>query len=125
MTDFCYDEAMKKAEKEIIQFAAIHGITYVDEHVPSSFPTHWHSAGEFMVIRRDGCRYRIGDTVYTAKSGDIIMIWPCELHEVLHVPEDGSEFIQFSSNLIESSTDLTSASGFLYACPQPNAARHP
>lgn len=116
MTVFCYHIIMKTPSKEIIQFAAIHGITYVDENVPSAFPTHWHSAGEFMVIRKDGCRYRIGDTVYTAKSGDILMIWPCELHEVLHVPEEGSEFIQFSSTLIESNTDLASASGFLYAC---------
>ncbi len=104
---------MKNESKEIIQYDHISGISITYENAPTSFPVHWHSAAEFTVILQDNCRYRIGDTEYTAMAGDVVLVWPRELHEVISVPKDGSVFIQFSSSLLENNLDLVSLSRIL------------
>lgn len=98
-------------DKEIIKYTEVNGITVIDN--PSTdFPSHWHHAAEFTLVRKDGCRFRIADREYAPEAGDILLIWPRELHEVLNVPDKGSMFIQFSSTLIESNTDLAAAARF-------------
>lgn len=98
-------------DKEIIKYTDVNGITVIDN--PSTdFPSHWHHAAEFTLVRKDGCRFRIADQEYAPEAGDVLLIWPRELHEVLNVPDKGSMFIQFSSTLIESNTDLASAARF-------------
>lgn len=99
-------------DKEIIKYTEVNGITVFEDPSPC-FPSHWHNAAEFMIILKDGCSFRIGDTVYSPEAGDIVLIWPRELHEILNIPDRGSMFIQFTSALIESNSDLASASRFL------------
>ncbi len=113
MPDFCYYEDM---DKEIIRYSNIQGIALAEENIPSSFPSHWHNAAEFVVVLKNGCRYRIGDTVYSPSAGDLLLIWPRELHEIVSNPENGVFFLQFASGLIENSADLSAASRFLKEC---------
>ena len=103
-------------EKEIIKYHNISGVTFAEDNIPSVFPAHWHNAAEFTVILKDGCRYKIGDTIYTPEPGDILLVWPRELHEILRAPHKSSVFVQFSSRLMENNTDLIAASRFLNEC---------
>lgn len=112
-------------DKEIITYKNIQGITFVDKGIPASFPSHWHNAAEFTIIFKDGCKYRIGDQIYSPDKGDILLVWPRELHEIVHMPKDGSLFIQFESRIIESNTDLVAISRFFRACHVISSKKDP
>ena len=103
-------------DKEIIDYSFIHGVTYAKENVPTSFPSHWHSSAEFVLITKSGVEYSIGDKLYNCKPGDILFVWPRELHEIIKAPEAGYILVQFSPNIVESSTDIATAIRFLSKC---------
>lgn len=103
-------------EKEIIKYPHIHGVSFTEEEIPAVFPSHWHNAGEFSIVLKDGCKYKIDGKIYSPEKGDILLVWPRELHEVLHVPQGSMCFIQFSSYLLESNSDFAAASHFLNEC---------
>lgn len=112
-------------EKEIVSYPHVQGVVFTGPGSPESFPAHWHNAAEFTVILKEGCRYKIGDKSFAPKPGDILLVWPRELHTIVHVPEGGCVFIQFSSSLMESNADLTAAAGFLHDCQLIPAEREP
>ena len=101
-------------EKEIIKYVSVNGVSVVDRKTPSYFPPHWHNAAEFTIILKDGCKYRINDTLYELNKGDVLLAWPHQIHETISIPESGALFIQFSSTIIENSLDLLSISRFLF-----------
>ncbi|MCR5762808.1 MAG: AraC family transcriptional regulator [Treponema sp.] len=103
-------------EKEIIRYPRIHGVSFSQDDIPTVFPPHWHNAAEFIVILKKGCKYRIDGKFYEPEPGDILLVWPRELHELLHTPQGSVAFIQFSSYLIESNSDFASASHFINEC---------
>ncbi|MBR4759595.1 MAG: helix-turn-helix transcriptional regulator [Lachnospiraceae bacterium] len=105
---------MKESNREIIPFNMLSVITVPDEDTPAKFPAHWHNAAEFVVARKDGCKYRINDEIYTLASGDVLLIWPHQIHEIVSIPPSGASFMQFSAELIENHPDLLSVTGFLY-----------
>ena len=112
-------------EKEIIKFPFVQGVSVIDRKTPEYFPPHWHNASEFTLILKDNCVYKIKDEVYHLNSGDILLIWPRELHEILSSPKEGSVFIQFSADIIENNLDLVSASKFMTACHVISAKKEP
>ena len=116
---------IKNESKEIIEYSALSGISITYENAPVHFPPHWHNAAEFSVICRDRCRYRIGDTVYDADKGDVVLIWPRELHEVIRTPQDGYIFIQFSPQLLEQNLDLVAISKLMTDCHLIKADKEP
>lgn len=103
-------------EREIIKYPNIHGVSFTDNGIPDVFPPHWHNDAEFLLVMKKGCKYRIDGVVFEGDVGDVILVWPRELHEVLHNPKNGVVFIQFSSYLIESNSDFAAASHFLHEC---------
>ena len=103
-------------EKEIIKFRQIQGVHVIGENTPESFPPHWHNAAEFTVILKDNCIYKIKDKEYRLSAGDVLLIWPRELHEIVSSTKDSTLFIQFSSDIMESNADLVSASRFMTGC---------
>ena len=103
-------------DKEIIRFPENNDVVFTEYGIPTEFPSHWHNAAEFTVILKKGCIYRIGDTDYEPAPGDILLVWPRELHEIVRIPKDSSAFVQFSSRLTESNADLVAASRFLNEC---------
>lgn len=104
---------MKKEPREIIKYPNIHGVLLTDGTSPESFPSHWHNEAEFTIAQKDGCKYRVGDTLHNLNKGDILLVWPRELHEIVYVPEGGSTFIQFSSDLLENNLDIVSMFKFM------------
>ena len=103
-------------DKEIIYFQNIHGVAVTDTTYLTEFPAHWHNAAEFTIVQKKGAKYKIGDILLEPGVGDIILVWPKELHEIVYMPRNGSMFIQFSSSLIENNTDLMAASRFFNQC---------
>ncbi|MBO4864024.1 MAG: helix-turn-helix domain-containing protein [Eubacterium sp.] len=111
--------------KEVIQYNNINGVSITDDESPTSFPSHWHSDGEITIILKDGCKYKVGDEVIKPEKGDIVIVWPRELHEIINVPENGSMFIQFSSGVIENNIDLITASRFFKRYHHISAKKEP
>lgn len=103
-------------DKEIINFTNIHGIAVTDSTYLTEFPAHWHNAAEFTIVQKRGAKYKIGDIILEPSVGDIILVWPKEIHEILYMPLNGSMFIQFAASLIENNTDLAATSRFFNQC---------
>lgn len=100
-------------EREIINYPHIHGVSFTDTNIPHTFISHWHNAAEFIVVLKSGCKFKIDGKIYNPKAGDILLIWPRELHELINVPDKSIAFVQFSSYLIESNFDFVAVSHFL------------
>ena len=105
-----------ETEKEIIKYPRIHGVSFTEGGTPTTFPRHWHNAAEFHLIMKDGGIYKIDGITYKPNAGDILLIWPRELHEVVHCNKGGTVFVQFSSYLLGSNSDFAAASHFLNEC---------
>ena len=116
---------MNRNSKEELNFPYIKDISFTESNAPSYFPPHWHNAAEFSVILKDGCRYRIADTIYDLNKGDVLFVWPRELHEVMDLPPKGSVFVQFSSSILENNRDLVSASRFFSSFHVISAKKEP
>ncbi|MCR4566896.1 MAG: AraC family transcriptional regulator [Pseudobutyrivibrio sp.] len=119
-----------KETKESINFDSIPIVSISEENSPSNFPAHWHNALEFTIALRDSCRYLVNDVPYTLNRGDVLLIWPRELHEIVHVPHSGSLFIQFPSSIVENNLDLFSIVRFysdyhhISSTKQPELAKY-
>ncbi|MBP5330485.1 MAG: helix-turn-helix domain-containing protein [Lachnospiraceae bacterium] len=96
--------------KEIVKYYVMHGVSLTQNAIPANYPPHWHSAAEFTVVLKEGIRYQIGNTVYRPHPGDILLVWPREMHSIINMPKRGSFFLQFDSQIIENNQDLVSAS---------------
>ncbi|MCR5556983.1 MAG: AraC family transcriptional regulator [Butyrivibrio sp.] len=118
-------ENSEKTFKEKIQFNSPSSISVTDEEGPESYPLHWHNAAEFTLILKDDCKYRVNDTLYELNTGDILLAWPQQIHETVHIPKGGALFIQFPSVILENNLDLVSISRFLYECHKISAAENP
>ena len=115
----------EKIVKEKIQFNSPSTIYVTYKRGPESFPLHWHNAAEFTLILEDGCKYRVNDTVYELEAGDVLLVWPQQIHETIHIPKDGAIFIQFPSVILENNLDLVSISRFLFECHYVPARENP
>ena len=73
---------------------------------PVSFPEHWHEFAEFIIATDDGGRYSIGNEQYTLNTGDLLLIWPGEMHSNICVTADSSLLLQFGDNFIYNCHDL-------------------
>ncbi|MCR5156087.1 MAG: AraC family transcriptional regulator [Butyrivibrio sp.] len=106
---------MGKIEKEKIQFNAPSSISITEEDGPETYPLHWHNAAEFTLVLKDGCKYRVNDVLYELSAGDILLVWPQQIHETLNSPHGSAIFIQFPAAIIENNLDLVSISRFLFS----------
>lgn len=108
--------AKEKILKEKIRFDSPTALFVVGEKGPESFPLHWHNAAEFTLILEDNCQYRVNDAIYSLSAGDVVLVWPQQIHETIRIPHGGAVFIQFPSAILENNLDLIAISGFLYDC---------
>ena len=74
---------------------------------PTSFPEHWHLSAEFILAKKDDCTYTIGKDTYHINQGDLLLIWPAELHSTVRTPENSSLLLQFSSSVIDYNADIS------------------
>ncbi|MBP5554920.1 MAG: helix-turn-helix transcriptional regulator [Lachnospiraceae bacterium] len=116
---------MNKNTQETIHFETPTSISITNDEIPEIYPPHWHNAAEFTVALKDGCKYKIGDTVYKLNAGDVLLVWPGQIHETVKIPKNGAIFIQFSSLILENNMDLLSVSRFLYDCKHISVKEEP
>ena len=100
---------MSMLQREIIRFGAVQDIAAINSQGMFHYPAHWHDEAEFILALKNACIYRIGEQEYRLAEGDLLLIWPREMHEMLSIPEKGTLFIQFSASLLESNRDLAVA----------------
>ena len=82
-------------EKEIIAYQHIRGVSFTQEdESPTKFPPHWHNDAEFVLILKKGCKFRVDGKVFEPEEGDILLIWPRELHEIIHILEPFRTFVK-------------------------------
>ena len=116
---------MNKTTQETIHFDHPSSIFFNGTATTEIYPPHWHNAAEFTVALKDGCKYKVGDTLYKLNAGDILLAWPGQIHETVKIPKRGAMFIQFASIIIENNMDLLSVSRFLYDCNYISAQEEP
>ncbi len=105
---------MIKESKETLHFNMHAAIIVNDQENPEVYPPHWHDAAEFTVALKKGCRYRVGDRIYELEAGDILLVWPQQIHGTIRAPKGSALFIQFPAAIIESNLDMVSSARFLY-----------
>ncbi len=116
---------MVQDSKETLKFNAPSSIIVNNEEGPETFPLHWHNAAEFTVALKDGCKYKVADTVYEINRGDILLVWPGQIHATIKIPKKSVSFIQFQSMIIECNLDLVSVSRFMYRLHKISAKETP
>ncbi|MBQ7678822.1 MAG: helix-turn-helix transcriptional regulator [Butyrivibrio sp.] len=66
-----------------------------------AFPAHWHSYGEIILVGSgDTNIYQINQKTYHLQPGDLVLIWPTEMHEIVGADRSQALVIQFSNALI-------------------------
>lgn len=79
---------------------------------PRSFPIHWHKHVEMAVMPEDTDAkrlpvMRVNQTVYRLAPGDILFIWPGEVHETVENEQSLLIGLQFSSTILNELSDFT------------------
>lgn len=92
--------------REIIQYTEFRDVGMSYESSPCSFPPHWHLSAEFILVSRDNCSYEVNHKKYLLNEGDILLVWPAEVHAVIETPQNASLILQFSSDIISSLKDI-------------------
>ena len=100
------DELVRRA-RENISYTYFPGISMTDvKDAPTSFPEHWHLSAEFILARKNDCLFNINGEEYLLQEGDLLLIWPAQLHQTVRTPVDGHIILQFSAEMLASCDDL-------------------
>ena len=92
---------------ESFSFKNSRAINVADGSSERVFPPHRHAYGEIIVVGSGSKNlYKINDTLYSMEQGDILLIWPMELHEITNADRMNSTLIQYSNNFADSLFDF-------------------
>lgn len=86
-------------------------ITINADSYPHSFPLHWHKYIEIAALPEDADItrppiLRINQTTYQLNPGDILLIWPGEVHEIVENADSQLMGLQFSSTIFNELPDF-------------------
>ena len=72
-----------------------------------SYRTHWHSYGEIILVGEgDDNIYRVNQNTYSLQKGDLVLIWPMEIHEIVDADRQESIVVQFSNGYADTLFDF-------------------
>lgn len=91
---------MDKRLQEVIKSVGSDNFAFSNSASPTHFPEHWHTLAEFILAKKDGCKYSINHKEYELNSGEILLIWPMELHSIISTPSDSSLILQFRDDIL-------------------------
>ncbi len=79
---------------------------------PNSFPLHWHKYIEIVALPENATitkapTLRINQTLYQLAPGDILLIWPGEVHEIIENNDSQLIGLQFSITVFSELPDFT------------------
>ena len=77
---------------ETVNFKADTRVKLYMNEDPDSYPPHWHSPMEIIMPLKNIYTVECGGKTYTLREGDIIFIFPCNLH-TLTAPKSGRRII--------------------------------
>ena len=88
------------------------------EHYMTSFPLHWHKYIEIVFVPEDvpediTAIIALNNTSYSMKRGDVLFIWPGEVHGTLECTPNSLYCIQFSPSILEEQKDFIPFISFL------------
>lgn len=92
-----FQEIIAPARSRVLAFAS---------DTPEVFPEHWHTMAEFVCALRDSCVISVNREIYTLHPGEVLLIWPTELHATVSNPRQASILLQFNDDLITSCKDF-------------------
>ncbi len=94
---------------ENLHFDSMINLIRPDDY-PRSFAPHWHKYAEIAsAAAGSGARQslRVNQTVYDLQPGDVLFIWPGEIHEILENTGGQTTGLQFSTALFHELPDFT------------------
>lgn len=72
-----------------------------------NYKRHWHSYGEIILVGPgDRHIFMVNQNTYDLVSGDFVLVWPREMHEVVDTNLEEALIIQFSNAFMNSLFDL-------------------
>ncbi|PHU34586.1 hypothetical protein CSX01_09215 [Pseudobutyrivibrio ruminis] len=72
-----------------------------------NYKRHWHSYGEIILVGPgDRHIFMVNQNTYDLVSGDFVLVWPREMHEVVDTNLEEALIIQFSNSFMNSLFDL-------------------
>ena len=72
----------------------------------SSFPMRWHHYVEIIYALQDDVLFEVNGEKWLLAAGEILFIWPGELHAILKCHPDDMIIWQFDANLITERIDF-------------------
>ena len=98
---------MDYSKYEIYDFDSVSAFNMFTGSKVRSYPMHWHSYGEIMLVGPgDTNVYKVNQNTYKLVPGDLVLIWPMEMHEIIDADRERSLVIQFSNAFMNSLFDL-------------------
>ncbi len=80
-----------------------------------SFPLHWHHYVEVIYAQHDGVIYEVNGEEICMKGGDILFIWPGELHSIVYMPEpEYTLMLQFDAQILTNYIDFRKIAYLFY-----------
>ena len=84
-------------------------------HVPAYFGLHWHHYIEIVLAQDDGIIYEVNGEAFPLKPGDLLFIWPGELHAVSTTNrEHRLIMLQLDADFLEKRVDFQSVAYLFY-----------
>ena len=84
-------------------------------HVPAYFGLHWHHYIEIVLAHDDGIIYEVNGETFPLKPGDLLFIWPGELHAVSTTNrEHRLIMLQLDADFLEKRVDFQSVAYLFY-----------
>lgn len=84
-------------------------------HVPAYFGLHWHHYIEIVLAQDDGIIYEVNGETFPLKPGDLLFIWPGELHAVSTINrEHRLIMLQLDADFLEKRVDFQSVAYLFY-----------
>ena len=76
------------------------------ENFPRAFPPHWHRYGEIVILPQEAAgekmpSLRVNQALCRMEPGDVLFIWPGELHETVENGEGVLAGVQFSMEILD------------------------
>ena len=98
---------MDSAGYEYFSFNNSRAINISEGTDERTFPAHRHAYGEIILVGKGSNNiYRIDDKLYSLTEGDIILVWPMEMHEIVDADRSNAVVIQYSNTLADSLFDF-------------------
>lgn len=98
---------MDYSKYEIYEFDNISAFNMSTGYKERSYQMHWHSYGEIMLVGPgDTNVYKVNQNTYKLAPGDLVLIWPMEMHAIIDADREEALVIQFSNSFMNSLFDL-------------------